>query len=600
MVDAMFSKQLGIFVESNTRLQVAGAFPPQVCLRPVSVGQLRSLRSPVGVLSFRCALGFIMGDQDMGDLFRQRRKMANNNPRSNHNQAGFENNDGARSGGGGRHRQHNKQQRQVTSYPIEQGSVCSLKENFGFIRCANRDEEVFFHYSELISSNPADLQIDQEVEFRLGPDSKTGERHAAYQLKLLEPGTVVWETEEYEGKPQHGIVERKPGRGGSGVDGTIRLMEGEKAEGPRVKYSGGNHLGRGDLVECIVVKQKSNGLLMAKDTKLILSERERTRMEKEKRLMENATVEEGVVVALKGEYGFLRSNSRRDEVYFHYSSVDLGADDEEKESGDQLVLREGQDMKFLVVNEGQGDSPSGRPSQPRRISARRVQLKPRGSVIFDEVIARGVTGVVTEVPHCVDSSHKLEQHGKVLLDTPVTAKNFEQGEEIDDTRTITEVFLSPQDSPGGKFSFHGGESVGLYVEPGDKLLFDVSIDYCDGACRATPTRYLTPPKDGEKADKADGDVASAVRLIGISLAGRSEGTVSALKEGYGFIQFAERSVGTYKEDVISVSYCSTLFKKMSIFVCFNCFPTICKTICEEIWGFPIQTILGNHSVLNLV
>lgn len=32
----------------------------------------------------------------------------------------------------------------------EQGVVCSLKEGFGFIRCVEREQKMFFHFAEVL------------------------------------------------------------------------------------------------------------------------------------------------------------------------------------------------------------------------------------------------------------------------------------------------------------------------------------------------------------------------------------------------------------------------------------------------------------------
>jgi cold shock CspA family protein len=248
---------------------------------------------------------------------------------------------------------------------------------------------------------------------------------------------------------------------------------------------------------------------------------------------------------LNNESGFLKSSARREKIFFHYSSIDLD------ESDDKLVLEEGQDMQFLVVEEEEGGGGSGEPERgmPRkRLSARRVQVKPRGSVIFHDVITRGVTGTVTLVPQCVDSSHLLEQHGKIRLDHPISATRYNEAGEPQpgELVEVREVFLATDDSPGGRFDFRGGSSVGLWTEIGDTLLFDVVQDYSDGACRAVPTRYVTPPApDAPLGAENDGDVVPAVRLIELCPAGRAEGVIGALKDGYGFVQFAERSVDVH-------------------------------------------------------
>jgi len=214
---------------------------------------------------------------------------------------------------------------------------------------------------------------------------------------------------------------------------------------------------------------------------------------------------------------------------------DDGGDGKDSSGGGdegRMVLKEGQDMKFLVIEEDQDEH--GRP-RPRRISARRVSIEPRGSVKFFDVICRGAVGTVLQCPQCHDAAHALDQHGRIRLRMPVhgVTTNFDLEEPepgAPTEKTVTEVYLSTEDSPGGKFSFHGGQYVGLWIQVGDTLLFDIVQDYSDGACRAVPTAFLTPPPEpimGQDmpADVDTTDVVPSVRIVDLTLAGRAEGVV---------------------------------------------------------------------------
>ena len=206
-------------------------------------------------------------------------------------------------------------------------------------------------------------------------------------------------------------------------EGTIRLVvDGaeDDSQGALVKYTTNdyvpplrgarnapNRLAKGDWVEFTLIQDRRTKHEFARKIQLIQSEKERLRQEEEKRMLAEATEEHGVITALKGEYGFLRSNKRREEVYFHYSSIELeDAEDEhgnKTKSDEDLVLKEGQDMKFLVVTEGGSDD-----KPKRRISARQVKMQPRGSVKFHDVLATGVTGVVSLVPQPQDRHRSLQ------------------------------------------------------------------------------------------------------------------------------------------------------------------------------------------------
>ena len=52
----------------------------------------------------------------------------------------------------------------VSGEKRETGVVAAIKESCGFIRCAERDSLVFFHFSEVITTEE-DIDINTEVEF---------------------------------------------------------------------------------------------------------------------------------------------------------------------------------------------------------------------------------------------------------------------------------------------------------------------------------------------------------------------------------------------------------------------------------------------------
>ena len=508
-------------------------------------------------------------------------------------------------GGGGRN--NSSQSRTKTNLPLEQGVICTLKESFGFIHCADRPEEIFFHYSSVVSPHPDELRIDDEVEFRVGSSARDPDKLAALEVKRLPADQkIVWEKEEgEEGQKYQGIVEkpvREDRRNPTPLPGSIRILvpkqehqnedekveDGEKdgtvmsaTEGPLVRFTlrdfigedsakdatwnratsirkgnnGPRTLSKGDLVECRMFRDRRTKEVWAREIRLLQSEKERARLEAEKQMLSNASLEHGVITSLKGDYGFLRSNKRREEVFFHYSNIHVddedGENDNDKAGKDDLVLKEGQDMQFLVVTEesgGQGGG-SGPPSLRRRISARQVKLQPRGSVQFHDTIAQGVVGRLVIPPQPVDSTHTLESHGRIHLIDPITTKDSEGND-----KTVDEVFLSAKDSPGGSYSYRGGSSVGMWVQEGDKLLFDLVKDFVDGSCHAKPTRYLTPnPTPLELLEGCmeypDLDLSTeedaAVRLIDLAYPMRADGVVNAVKESYGFLHFSERPVDVH-------------------------------------------------------
>lgn len=550
----------------------------------------------------------------MGDLFNQRRAAKRQQPptssgrpslldiqaeqeqnRSNHNRSYGGRGERTRSSGGRQRRDRNNYS---DNLPTEQGEIISLKEGFGFIRCADRPEELFFHYSQVVKCHPDDLQMSDEVEFRVEPSRKDNDKLAAVGVNRLEPGTIEWETEDEPGVRFQGLVERSPrteGRGASSQTfGTIRMLvapssaeaepdatetqeepqqQGEiaaEATGPLVQFSmadvlppkedeeaaeetsgrfrrmdsshsrgGGSRLGRNDLVEFTLVTERRSGTKLARSIALLQSERERQRLEKEKKLLENATLERGIVTTLKNDFGFLRSNRRREEVYFHYSNVEL-PDEDDDEEGD-LVLKEGQEMEFLVVTEAGGNGRKG------KTSARKVQFLPAGSVIFHSVLAEGITGVVTRCPHPTDSGYSSELVGTVRLSVEVEDKDAD----TEASTLVKDALLYAADSPGGSYQANrDGSSVGMWIREGDTLLFDLVKEIVDNSYRVAPTKYLEPlPALTSSASEMEKTPATsetkAVHIVSAALAGRAEGVVHTIKDNFGFIHCAERPVDTY-------------------------------------------------------
>lgn len=527
--------------------------------------------------------------------------------------------------------------------PKEQGVICTLRDGFGFIHCADRPEQVFFHFSELKDGlRPGDLKVDDEVEFRIGEsteskkagtsNSNEGDKKiAALHVNRMPLGQkIIWEYPDESVKyPVNGIIERSArsadvgnsGRGQVGsslIEGSIRIVsdvnetvgsesvevtnsatvryfpdeydplrkasgvedivpptDGQKNVSTSSTSRGPMYLSRGDLVEIsqIVVDRRTKERY-AKRISIIMSDRQRLFQVQEAKLLASAREEVGVITAIKGDYGFLKSNQRHEEIYFHISNMH-GADEQADvaERRSSVTLKEGQEMKFLVVTEDEDNMDESAGKNRRRVSARQVQVQPAGSVRWHDVIAKGVTGEVIECPQPIDSGHPLETQGKVRLHVPIRMKKKHQLEELlekdegsgtskeefddeDDGAFCTEVYIWSKDSPGGNFPLRGGSSVGLFIQNGDTLLFDVIRDYIGdgGTCRAARTSYLTPREEEqeeshlepEDEDQDDSDTSKAIRLVDMALAGRAEGFISALKDNaYGFLHFAERPVDVH-------------------------------------------------------
>lgn len=533
----------------------------------------------------------------------------------------------------------------IQNLPVEHGIIHSLLDKFGFILCADRDRELFFHYSEYNNTNKSgggsggnishsdELNIGDEVEFRVGvaPPPRGGgdggeegnEKMSAYDVRRLPPGTIYWETEdEPKGKRRMGVVDkvaavgtsirRRRGedvRGSSGGGGCpissfgsvgaglIRIIgencddaENKESKPLEVYYNSVDviqtpnqqrrprrpQLERGDMVEVTLVTERRTKEKYAREICLIRSERERRREEEESRLLENATLETGVVVSTKGDFGFLRSTIRVEEVYFHTSNIIMSMESDsdgggvhigegDGNAGSNVTLMEGQEVEFYVVDEAKVSSESdicddggGRVSgggkmggSTKSLSARKIKILPNGTVKFEHIIAQGISGLVTECPvnKVTESFGRSERAGSELQN--VVGKIRLQEDVVDnDGQSITEVFLCPEMYPGRTFviSRTGGE-LGTWIRPGDRLMFDVVKKVVDGTCHAVPTKFVhrasLRPEGCSTSSDSTTNIPPSIRFIEPSLCGRTEGVVRSIHDNYGFIQLVERNVNAY-------------------------------------------------------
>jgi cold shock CspA family protein len=535
--------------------------------------------------------------------------MSRNNNNNNNNT--FTRSDSMRSSSSRRGSYHSRRPSNLASLPIEQGIICCLKESFGFIHCAERPDEIFFHYSEVSNCHPDELQIDTEVEFRVGTSASDTDKLAAFQVNALPSGTVVWETEDEVGRVFQGTVEKvvrnEGGRGGGGTnnnnnnsaldtDGLIQVIvsqpekddnedrndsnKSNKKSGPLVRLRAGEYTGDkvgsdsndsislnssnhnprlflGDLVEFRILVDRRTKQKYARYIKLVKSAAEQRAIEKEKKLLENAAPEEGIIVSLNNGYGIIRSNKRREDVYFHYSNVIVPEKSNSNRNGsnepneDDLQLQKGQEVKFLLVTDPT-NSFNGSSNINTKISARRVEALPAGSVVFPTVVAKGVKGMVAMVPHPPSPGVPGDdsKEGEIRLLDPISVGN---GDGDNDTATVVnEVLLHYADAPGGVFTYqnHRNQSVSaLWIYQGDLLLFDVIRETGDGSYRAVPTLHTVKMggsiEEPILKDDAMEQQQPVMRMLATTLVGRAEGVVHTLKSDYGFIHFAERSIDVH-------------------------------------------------------
>ena len=66
--------------------------------------------------------------------------------------------------------------------------MISIKDNFGFVSCVDREGDLFFHISEA----PVDIHVQDEVEFKVKYNQRS-QKDIACQLVILPKGSIVLE-----------------------------------------------------------------------------------------------------------------------------------------------------------------------------------------------------------------------------------------------------------------------------------------------------------------------------------------------------------------------------------------------------------------------
>ena len=101
----------------------------------------------------------------------------------------------------------------------ERGLIGSIKDGYGFIKCADRSARVFYHWNEIFPPPTEAVQVGVGVEFAVAAGAKG--RLQAVDIRLLPPDSVRFEVIAEE--RLRGVLLRLPRRGGA--PGLIRHGE---------------------------------------------------------------------------------------------------------------------------------------------------------------------------------------------------------------------------------------------------------------------------------------------------------------------------------------------------------------------------------------
>ncbi|KAG2952097.1 hypothetical protein PC119_g1873 [Phytophthora cactorum] len=466
--------------------------------------------------------------------------------------------------------------------PMEQGFIVSIKENFGFVSCMGRDGDLFFHISEA----PVDVQLQDEVEFRVKYNQRS-DKEMACQLVALPKGTI--KVEEVSEEFYDGVVTKSLPRGGHGggrgffnnrdddrrqreEHGLIEVKKSEtEGENPTeeeqeqteeddkktlarrefVRFTGESvaaiesdqeQPGRskknliphfGDEVRFRIAKHRKTGAKRAVDITITVSAREKLDKKIEAKLA-TMTRETGVVDRVKNGGGFIKCCDRPVDVYFPFHEI-RESEEHEKETesedksrhgrqGKAPSIHEGVEVSFFVYEDHEDDSGRSRP----RLTALRVQKLPPGTVSFEELLRSDVEGFVSKLPKEPRNGPEVIGSIAVASAEPIPA---DEGEETQET-TASESEGKPLKKKKGKdgkakkqkvaFRLCDAEDMGYIPHIDDKVAFDEVLDKRTGKVKAVK-----------------------VRVVQLNPKNRETGVINAMKEDFGFIKCAERSGDAY-------------------------------------------------------
>jgi cold shock CspA family protein len=260
----------------------------------------------------------------------------------------------------------------------EFGVVQSLRSAFGFIQSINKDDSYYFSEREFYR----DMKVGDIVCFlvRNGPKGLSAQnvRHlSSSSSTVIAPsvkGTVVRSYERH--RSNHGLVEVEA----SSLPADIKTMLQTKQQTTIPFHQSvigkdtlpkGHFLDRGDYVSFSLHRlgnenDKEYQFFLANDMKFIQTKRDRAAGIQIQRMLEAGAIRElGVVSAIKNnEYGFIRAQDRKDEVYFRMDDVQpavtsTAATTDEKEGKESSssqqsskpTIKEGTEVEFFVIAE---------------------------------------------------------------------------------------------------------------------------------------------------------------------------------------------------------------------------------------------------------
>lgn len=331
--------------------------------------------------------------------------------------------------------------RSNTSYSIygqqssrEAGTLEKLLHSYGFIQCCDRDDRIFFHYSQY-GGDPDELSVGDEVEFEVTSDQRSG-KLIACNLRRLSPGSISFEIQSEEKVAGEVDAEPKaPNKFNRALNGISnpdmgRVSYQRNGEWFYLPFSSNdmsddsNPLHKGDKVDFYVATDKRTGVVRARQLSLIEAF-------KGERF-------QGVVCSMKESFGFIERADKVSEIFFHYSEF----------GGHVSDLMLGDDVAFSIQERNGKEV------------AVRIEKLPEGTVTFEDISEVKYKGTVDRPLSKSPAKRQHEPlHGRILFAGP---------------NGVEEIVFGERDL-NGEFS----------LRTADIVEFNIAVDRRDHLQRAT-------------------------------------------------------------------------------------------------------------------
>nr|CAD7399848.1 unnamed protein product [Timema poppensis] len=234
----------------------------------------------------------------------------------------------------------------------EQGAVVALKDGFGFIRCAERESRLFFHFNEVLDVD-RDICVNDEVEFTIV--------QSAIRIKHLPTGTVQFEV--VIEKNVSGVITKEipPQNGNFGTRSPTKTNSQSPTNGNEKTSESG-------VIQYQVNGTKKSIYFFPKDCdqKSLphIGDKVDFNISQVKRSKELVAVDVKVVDLLQRSkigFGFIETVAHDREVFFHFSNFE----------GEPEKLELGVEVEYNLGTRGSSGS---------CLSAENVRVLPRGTI----------------------------------------------------------------------------------------------------------------------------------------------------------------------------------------------------------------------------